>query len=70
MGRVPFAIDELMTAGVGNDDLAADPPPPHLRSYLEVLRERSARYYELAAQALPRETQIREHPREYFRPLR
>jgi 15-cis-phytoene synthase len=54
VGRVPFAIDELMTAGVGNADLAADPPPPHLRSYLEVLRERSARYYEFAAQALPR----------------
>ncbi len=26
-GRVPFAVDELLAAGVGNDDLAADPPP-------------------------------------------
>jgi phytoene synthase len=53
-GRVPFAIDELMAAGVENADLTADPPPPHLESYLESLRERAARYFEMAAQALPR----------------
>jgi len=54
VGRVPFAIDELMTAGVDNDDLAADRPPPHLQRYLDRLRERAARYFEIAAQALPR----------------
>jgi 15-cis-phytoene synthase len=53
VGRVPFAIDELMTAGVDNDDLAADPPPPHLQSYLKILRGRAARYFEIAQQALP-----------------
>ena len=53
-GRVPFAIDELMAAGVENADLAADPPPPHLETYLESVRERAARYFEVAAQALPR----------------
>ena len=38
-GRVPFAVDELLAAGIDNDDLAADPPPPHLQSYLDGLRE-------------------------------
>jgi 15-cis-phytoene synthase len=54
VGRVPFAIDELMAAGIDNDDLAADPPPAHLRSYLDALRGRAAKYFETAAQALPR----------------
>ena len=54
MGRVPFAIDELLAAGVDNDDLACDPPPPHLQIYLVGLRERAAGYFEAAAQALPR----------------
>jgi phytoene synthase len=54
VGRVPFAVDELMAAGVGNEDLLADPPPPHLQSYLDGLRDRAARYFESAAQALPR----------------
>jgi phytoene synthase len=52
-GRVPFAIDELLAAGVDNDDLARDPPPPHLQSYLDGLRKRAAQYFETAAQALP-----------------
>jgi phytoene synthase len=52
-GRVPFAIDELMAAGVDNTDLAADSPPPHLQSYLDRLREQAAGYYEIAVQALP-----------------
>jgi 15-cis-phytoene synthase len=54
VGRVPFAVDELMAAGVDNEDLVADPPPPHLRNYLDGLRDRAARYFESAAQALPR----------------
>jgi phytoene synthase len=53
VGRVPFAVDELMAAGVDNDDLATDPPPPHLQSYLDGLRRRAAQYFETAAQALP-----------------
>jgi len=53
VGRVPFAIDELMAAGVDNADLVADPPPPHLQSYLDRLRARAARYFETAAESLP-----------------
>jgi len=60
VGRVPFAIDELMAAGVDNDDLAADPPPAHLRSYLDALRGRAAKYFETAAQALPRAERSRQ----------
>ena len=52
-GRVPFAIDELLAAGVDNADLLADSPPPHLANYLARLRERAAGYFETAAQALP-----------------
>jgi phytoene synthase len=59
VGRVPFAIDELMAAGVDNDDLATDPPPPHLQSYLDGLRKRAAQYFETAAQALPRAQRAR-----------
>jgi phytoene synthase len=53
-GRVPFAIDELLAAGIGNEDLAAELPPPHLKLYLELLGDRAARYFETAAQELPR----------------
>ena len=54
VGRVPFAIDELMTAGVDNDALVDDLPAPRLRNYLDSLHDRAARYFETAAQALPR----------------
>ena len=53
-GRVPFAVDELMAAGVGNEDLIADPAPPHLQHYFDGLHRRAVRYFESAAQALPR----------------
>ena len=53
-GRVPFAVDELLSAGVGNEDLAADPPPAHLQDYLNALRGRAAGYFEVVAQTLPR----------------
>jgi phytoene/squalene synthetase len=59
VGRVPFAIDELMAAGVDNDDLAADPPPPHLQTYLDGLRARAAQYFETAAEMLPRAQRAR-----------
>ncbi len=53
-GRVPFAIDELLAARIGNDELIAGAPPAHLESYLDVLRARAAGYFASAAQALPR----------------
>jgi 15-cis-phytoene synthase len=53
-GRVPFAIDELLAAGVDNADLAADPPPAHLQSYLDRLHDMAAQGFAAAAQALPR----------------
>ena len=59
VGRVPFAIDELISAGVDNDDLAADTAPPHLQAYLDVLRGRTARYFETAAEMLPRAERAR-----------
>ena len=59
VGRVPFAIDELLAAGVDNDDLARDPPPPHLRLYLDGLRKRAAQYFETAAATLPRAQRAR-----------
>ncbi len=53
LGRVLFAVDELLAAGVDNADLCADPPPENLANYLQQLRARAARSYETAAQALP-----------------
>ena len=51
-GRVPFAIDELLAAGIDNDDLAAMPPPAHLQGYLDRLRERASSYFETAVQTM------------------
>ncbi|HEV7358860.1 MAG TPA: squalene/phytoene synthase family protein [Steroidobacteraceae bacterium] len=53
LGRVLFAVDELLAAGVDNADLCADPPPANLAHYLQQLRARAARSYENAAQMLP-----------------
>ena len=53
LGRVVFAVDELLAAGVDNADLCADPPPERLAIYLQQLRARAAQCYETAAQALP-----------------
>ena len=52
LGRVPFAVDELLTAGVDNADLCADQPPPKLEEYLQQLRALAARSYQTAALAL------------------
>lgn len=41
-GRVPFPVDALLAAGIDNDDLAADTPPPRLAAYLENLRQQAA----------------------------
>jgi 15-cis-phytoene synthase len=59
-GRVPFAVDELLAAGVENEDLAAAVPPPRLLDYLGRLHARAVGYFELAAQALPREQRARQ----------
>lgn len=53
VGRIPFAVEELLAAGVDNADLCADRPPPKLEVYLEQQRALAARNYENAAQALP-----------------
>ena len=54
-GRVLFAVDELLAAGVDNADLCADPPPANLAGYLQQLRAHAARCYESVAQTLPRD---------------
>jgi phytoene synthase len=53
-GRVPFAVDELLAAGIDNADLQADAPPPRLERYVDRLRARAAGYFDSAAGALPR----------------
>jgi phytoene synthase len=55
-GRILFPVDELLAAGVDNDDLAARDPPPRLNAYLQRMREHADRYFAKAAAALvPRE---------------
>ncbi len=51
-GRMLFPVDELLAAGIGNDDLAMRAPPPRLRTYLAQARQRAADQYAFAAQAL------------------
>ena len=41
-GRVPFAVEELLAAGMDNADLCADQPPAKLENYLQQLRARAA----------------------------
>jgi 15-cis-phytoene synthase len=52
-GRVPFAVDELLAAGIDNTDLCADQPSAPLEHYLQQLRARAAQDYGIAAQVLP-----------------
>ena len=51
-GRILFPVDELLAAGVDNDDLTAHDPPPRLNAYLKRMREHAARYFASAAAAL------------------
>ncbi len=51
-GRIVFPVDELLAAGVDNDDLAAHDPPPRLDAYLKRMREHAAVYFASAAAAL------------------
>ena len=53
LGRVPFAVEELLAAGIDNADLCADQPPPKLEEYLQQLQARAAQSYRVAALALP-----------------
>jgi len=53
VGRVPFAVDELMAAGIENADLCADQPPPRLENYLRDLRGRAEKSFQAASRALP-----------------
>ena len=53
LGRVPFAVEELLAAGLDNSDLCADQAPPKLENYLLELRARAAQSYETATRALP-----------------
>jgi len=52
IGRIAFAVDELLAAGIDNDDLVAGEPPPRLQAYLIQLRQRAAGYFSTAAAAL------------------
>jgi phytoene synthase len=51
-GRMLFPVDELLAAGVDNDDLAARAPPPRLDAYLNRMRDHAARNFANAAAAL------------------
>ncbi len=51
-GRMLFPVDELLAAGISNEDLAARDPPPGLQAYLRRMREQAARDFSNAAAAL------------------
>jgi len=51
-GRIPFAVDELLAAGIDNNDLVAREPPPRLCAYLDDLMHRAAGHFAIAADAL------------------
>jgi 15-cis-phytoene synthase len=53
LGHVPFAVDELLAAGIDNAGLCADHPTAELAGYLQRLEERAVQNYRIAAQALP-----------------
>jgi 15-cis-phytoene synthase len=61
-GRVAFAVDELMDAGIDNAALASEHPAPALSAYLARLRERAGAHYARAAAALaPRDRNSQRH---------
>jgi phytoene synthase len=51
-GRILFAVDELLAAGIDNADLAAAAPPAHLAAYLGRLHATAAGYFVQAGSAL------------------
>jgi phytoene synthase len=52
VGRVPFAIDELQSAGIETADLSAAEPPRRLQDYLGKLRAQAAGRYDAALHAV------------------
>ncbi|MGD0505061.1 MAG: squalene/phytoene synthase family protein [Steroidobacteraceae bacterium] len=52
-GRVIFPVDELLAAGIEDEDLTAPSPPPALQAYLDGLRGRAERLFNAAADGLP-----------------
>ncbi len=52
-GRVPFAVDELLNAGVENHDLAMAQAPPRLQVYLDGLRHKADAKFAEVAEAMP-----------------
>ncbi len=54
-GRVSFAVEDLLVAGIDNADLAAQVAPAHLQHFLQRMREAAAGYFDAAAQGLPDE---------------
>lgn len=52
-GRVPFAVDELLQAGIENSDLTLPQAPPRLQAYLDGVRRRAEEYYAAAAEVMP-----------------
>jgi phytoene synthase len=53
LGRVLFAVDELLAEGIDNADLCAEQPPAKLEVYLAQLQARATKSYETATAALP-----------------
>ena len=58
VGRVPFAVDELLTAGVENVDLLQPQAPAHLQAYLDSLRHKADASYADLAQAMPANARV------------
>jgi phytoene synthase len=52
-GRVLFAVDELLRAGVENEDLLQAQAPPRLQAYLNSLRHMADAQYAEVAQQMP-----------------
>jgi phytoene synthase len=52
-GRVPFAVDELLAAGIDNVDLCADQAPPPLQRYLQQQLQVAAQRYGDVGRVLP-----------------
>jgi phytoene synthase len=59
-GRVVFAVDELLAAGIEGADLEAGTPTPALRAYLDELGSRADQHYRRAAEFLPQRSRARQ----------
>ena len=53
IGRVPFAVDELLGAGIENEDLLMPQAPPRLQAYLDGLLHKADDCYLAAAREVP-----------------